>query len=339
MSWLGLDIGGANLKAADGDDWTRSRAFPLWREPNRLTAALAALIADAPKHHGLAVTMTGELCDCFASKAEGVRYILAAVGEVAAGRDVCVYLVDGRFATIDEACALPQRAAASNWHALARVAAQIVEANAAILVDIGSTTTDIIPIIGGEVCARGRTDTERLSYGELLYRGVGRTPVCAIVQTLPWGRERCPVAGELFATTADAYVLLGDLAEDQDATWTADGRPLTVRCAQRRLARQICADSADCSAEDFAAMASAIRDAQTAELRLSLEAARRRFDNANPRFILGGWGEFLASRAVGELQIPGMKALSLAELVGIGPSAVGPAWAVAKLANNAEVKK
>src|SRR5262245_9426611 len=102
MSWLGLDIGGANLKAADGSGWARSVPFALWREPESLASQLNALFDDSPPATRLAVTMTGELCDCFPNKAEGVRRILAAVGQASVGREVWVYQVDGRFVSAAE---------------------------------------------------------------------------------------------------------------------------------------------------------------------------------------------------------------------------------------------
>src|SRR4026209_2368437 len=107
MSWLGLDIGGANLKAADGRTWARSVPFPLWKDPAGLPAALSALFHSAPNSSGIAVTMTGELCDCFVTKVEGVRHILSAVVSAAEGRDVLVYLVDSRFASPAEARNVP----------------------------------------------------------------------------------------------------------------------------------------------------------------------------------------------------------------------------------------
>src|SRR5687767_897273 len=76
---LGLDIGGANLKAAHTDGTALCRAFPLWRTPDRLASELQRLLADLPAHDVLAVTMTGELCDCFATRAEGVAAILHSV--------------------------------------------------------------------------------------------------------------------------------------------------------------------------------------------------------------------------------------------------------------------
>ena len=38
-----------------------------------------------------------------------------------------------------------------------------------LLIDIGTTSTDIIPIVDGEVAALGWTDPDRLASGELVY--------------------------------------------------------------------------------------------------------------------------------------------------------------------------
>src|SRR5262245_28908054 len=93
---LGLDIGGANLKAAHATGATRLRPFALWKDPRGLAGALRDLLAGLPAADALAVTMTGELCDCFPSKREGVHAILDAVADVAEGRDVRVWRTDGR---------------------------------------------------------------------------------------------------------------------------------------------------------------------------------------------------------------------------------------------------
>ena len=332
MSCLGLDIGGANLKAANAAGWAQSVPFALWRNPAGLATALGQLINEAPAAHRLAVTMTGELCDCFLTKEEGVLHILSAVREVADGREVCVYLVDGRVVSLEEAISSPMLAAASNWRALAEFACRFVPTGAGLLVDIGSTTTDIIPIENGRVVARGRSDIERLAAGELVYSGVGRTPICALVRALPWHGQMCPVAAEVFATTADAYLVLGEIGEDSAVDWTADGRPLTIECARQRLARQLCADAGDFAVEDFRYMARGVRECQLRTLADAIRAAALGVSTTASMAVVSGAGEFLAEEAVKSVW-PDWGIQSLAERLGPQTSRCGPAFALAMLAD------
>ena len=85
---LGLDVGGANLKAAHTGGEAVTTPFALWKQPDQLAAALADLVAGLPGFDALAVTMTGELCDCWETKREGVLAILDAVATVAAAKPV-----------------------------------------------------------------------------------------------------------------------------------------------------------------------------------------------------------------------------------------------------------
>jgi (4-(4-[2-(gamma-L-glutamylamino)ethyl]phenoxymethyl)furan-2-yl)methanamine synthase len=298
MNWLGFDIGGANLKVADGCGWARTVPFALWRNPSGLSDAIARLIHQAPTPHNLAVTMTGELCDCFRTKAEGVQHILAAVEQASAGRRIFVYLVDGRFVPVADAREQPQLAAASNWHALATFASRYAEGRAGLLVDIGSTTTDLVPLFDGRPWTTAITDTERLIRGELVYTGVGRTPLCAVTRALPWRGRSCPLAAELFATTADAYVLLGNVPEQPDADWTADGRPLTREFARERLARMICADAATFNHDDAKRAAAEVREAQVGQLRTAVASVRSVMPQTPQIWVTSGSGEFL-SRLIG----------------------------------------
>jgi|tagenome__1003787_1003787.scaffolds.fasta_scaffold20944129_3 probable H4MPT-linked C1 transfer pathway protein len=334
MSWLGLDIGGANLKAANARGWACSKAFALWREPQELAAELTKLVDSAPASDGLAVTMTGELCDCFCSKAEGVRHILNAVDHVAGGRQVRVYLVDGRFVSITEATALPGLSAASNWHALATCAARYVRTGAGLLIDIGSTTTDVIPIRNGKVVAQGHTDTERLLSRELLYQGVGRTPVCAVTHALPLRDELCPVASEFFATTADAYLLLDYLEEDPVGTWTADGRALTREFAKRRLARQICANVDDITDDGYQAIARAIVDSLRTTLAHAIETVSQGCGSLDLTYVLSGVGEAFAQQAL-EQSRKTTAIMSLKATFGGNLSRSATAFAIAVLAEEA----
>lgn len=330
MSWLGLDIGGANLKAANEHGWAESRPFALWRDPAGLTAALSSLIRQAPTAGRLAVTMTGELCDCFRTKAEGVRHILAAVDAAAPGNDVHVYLVDGRFVSTVEACEQPRLAAASNWHALASFAARYTDGGAALVIDIGSTTSDIVPLSDGRPATDSQSDSQRLLARELVYTGVGRTPICAVTNTLTWKDRECPVTAELFATTADAYLLLGLRQEEPDATWTADGQPLTREFAHERLARMVCGDSTTVTIADAARMAERVASAQLVALDSAVSQVVARMAEPPKTIVVSGSGEFLARRLA--ITAAAGKVVSLAAELGEAVSRAAAALAVATLA-------
>jgi probable H4MPT-linked C1 transfer pathway protein len=331
MSWLALDIGGANLKAADGLGFADTQNFHLWARPNLLAEALRALIAGSPKSDHLAVTMTGELADCFATKSDGVARILQAVEDAADHRHTRVYLTDGAFVSLEIARRKPLLAAASNWHALARFAGRFAPAGTAVLIDIGSTTCDLIPLANGAPMAHGATDTDRLVSGELVYTGVQRSPVCALVSSLPYRGKQCPVAHEVFATSWDAYLVLGELPEDPLASHTADRRPATKPLAIERLARCICADRETYTAEDATAAANAIAAAQTAKIGIALGQVLTRLAEPPQTVVLCGAGEFLGRR-VFERTKRDAKIIPLSGALGPAVSLAAPAHAVAVLA-------
>src|SRR4051812_45668460 len=166
---LGLDIGGANLKAATLDKRAATVPFALWKQPDRLPAVLADLVARFPDADELAVTMTGELCDCFETKRAGVDAILTAVRNVSRSRPVRVWTTDGTFADTEEGRRNHLKVASANWHALATLTGQYAPHALALLVDVGSTTTDIIPLLDGIPIPAGRTDPDRLQHEELVY--------------------------------------------------------------------------------------------------------------------------------------------------------------------------
>lgn len=336
MSCLAIDIGGANLKAADGRGYAAARPFTVWKYPERLSAELVQLIESAPSCTSLAVTMTAELADCFETKAGGVRQILDAVQAAASGRSIRVYQVDGQFISVEEARKAPLLAAASNWHALAAFANRYAAAWPALLIDLGSTTADIIPLDPSGSIAAGLNDSERLASGELVYTGVERTPLCALVRSLPWQGDDCPIAAELFATTADAYLMLGELPEEPENCDTADGRPRTWPHALARLARMVCADADSYTAEDARQAAATIREAQLELLQTAVEKVVTRLGAPPKTVITSGHGEFLLRHLLDRLPWRA-NVLSLTEMLGPAVSRCAPAHALAVLASERKV--
>ncbi|HET6306970.1 MAG TPA: hydantoinase/oxoprolinase family protein, partial [Rhodopila sp.] len=142
--------------------------------------------------------------------------------------------------------------ASANWHASAALAARYGDG---LFVDIGSTTTDIIPLRGGRVQAAGYTDAERLACGELVYTGLTRSFVMALAERAPFGGRWTTLAAEYFASAADVHRILGTLEEEADQMDTADGRPKTVAASRVRLARMIGCDAAEGSDEDWYGLA------------------------------------------------------------------------------------
>ncbi|NOX55347.1 MAG: H4MPT-linked C1 transfer pathway protein [Planctomycetes bacterium] len=297
-SIVGLDIGGANIKAAHADGAAVSHPFAVWQNPERLADALARVLRQLPAFDALAVTMTAELADCFPTKADGVRHVLQKVEQVAGGRSVLVWQTGAEFVDPSVASEIPLLVAAANWHALATFVGRLAPRGGALLIDIGSTTTDVIPLQQGVPVPRGLTDRERLLAGELVYTGVRRTPVCAVVQAVPLDGEMCPVAAEFFATTHDVYLLRGELSEAPDDRDTADGRPATRAAALARLTRMVCCDRTELSAPAVREMADFIARAHEEQIGRAIERVLERLEGRCDKVLLSGQGEFLGRRIV-----------------------------------------
>jgi probable H4MPT-linked C1 transfer pathway protein len=323
---LGLDVGGANLKAAHVDGSARLRPFALWMHPHKLRAALRSLLGELPAFDLLALTMTGELCDCYTSSRQGVLAILDAVTAAAGSCPVRVWQRKGGLVSADEAREDPLRVAAANWLALATYAGRFVRNGAALLLDVGSTTTDLIPLASGRPVPLATGDAQRVRCRELVYTGVRRTPVCALV-------HGC-VAAELFATTLDVYLMLGDVPED-GGTDTADGRPATRAGAHGRLARMLCGDAETCTVAQTRRLAERAALAQGRLLRRALRRVTDRFAGPPRTIILAGSGEFLARQLVRAEPAWSPRVISLARRLGPELSSAACAYAVAILAAEA----
>lgn len=299
---LGWDIGGANIKLVRIQPDRRDvqtvveRAFPIWREFDRLPSVLVAMANDVSPTAAMALTMTAELADCFATKREGVAAVIGAAEQAFPASTLWVYGIDGRFLTPEDARRRPHSVEAANWMASATLVARAHRD--ALFLDVGSTTTDIIPIVAGQVAAVGRTDPDRLRSGELVYTGCLRTPVCAVVRSLPLAGGRCRVAAEHFAITADVYRWLGQIAEDDYTCDTPDGRGRSRSEAGARLARMVCADAEALSERDVTAIASHVARAQSLQIALGIRQVLRRLGRARSGIaVVAGSGAFIARAA------------------------------------------
>ncbi len=323
-SVLGLDIGGANLKAATADGRALSVPFPLWREPQNLSKRLREIVRQFEPDR-LAVTMTGELCDCFATKREGIHAILDAVTRAVPKTPIQIWSTQGRFVNVAEARAQPLRVAAANWHALATFVGRFAPEGTALLIDIGSTTTDIIPLWQGRPVPRGLTDPERLTTRELVYTGVRRTPICAVL--------RAGVARELFATMHDVYLVLKKLPEEPRDLDTADGQPATRAAAHARLARMRCDDQEHFAWDQAVGLARAASYAQVHDVARAVQWVAGSLPASPAVVLVSGTGEFLARAALKACAIlHDYRVVSLQKKLSPAVSAAACAYALAVLA-------
>jgi (4-(4-[2-(gamma-L-glutamylamino)ethyl]phenoxymethyl)furan-2-yl)methanamine synthase len=332
LPWIGLDIGGANIKVAHQDGPARTVPFEVWKRPDELNLAIETAIAALPPSSRAAVTMTAELCDCYPTKAHGVNAVLDAVLAGLPGWSIVVWGVDCEFHSVAEARDRPHTVAAANWLGLAILAARLIPESRGLLIDIGTTTTDLIPLDRGKVAARGRSDTERLQTGELVYAGVRRTPLCALATELPVRGIPTGLAAEIFASTLDVYLTLGDIESIPTDLSTADGRPATIEAARDRMARMVGADRDGFSIQD------ALEFAQAADHRLLDRLAQAARLAAAPTIgrvtaaVVAGSGEFLARRLAQQLLEPDGPIVGLKEAWGTVSSSAGCAYAMVKLA-------
>jgi probable H4MPT-linked C1 transfer pathway protein len=325
---LALDIGGVHVKAAhsNGQSWRLPTVHSATGD--ELCRTLTDLIKNLEGFDRVRITMTAELCDTFATKREGVHAVLGAAERVVNHHPIQVWSTRGRFASPHEARAEPSRCAAANWHALATYAASWFPRETALLIDTGSTTTDIVMLRNGRPITRGLTDTERLASGELIYIGASRTPLEALGPRIDWRGHRYPLMAEWFASTADAFLLTGHLPESPDSRDTADGRPMLRPNAAARLVRMIGADLEQCTIQDAQSLAQAFF--QIAERRIA-DAILQALDGQSPTTVLvSGSGEFLAAAAA-TLAIPGAKHVRFSDRIGAPQSIAACAYALLSL--------
>ncbi len=371
LSALGIDIGGANLKLANSRGESLSTFFPMWIEHRRLADRLKELVhqfcqATREDYKLVALTMTGEMADCFASRRAGVAAILDQVQQAFPELPVSVYAVDGTWLTVEAAGQDPWRVASSNWHALANWIVQYpVTRNPALrlVVDIGSTTVDVLPVEQDGIVTTARTDGDRLKLQQLVYTGMSRTPIAAIVSSVCLNGSNYPLVAERFATSDDAYVVLGLVAPDEpryereceqshfgptqsvssqiesEACDTADGRSRSLLNARARLARMLGEDSERLTVgklEDFAQQIIAAQAEKVASAicgNLPQVAA----EDELPVILFSGHGRGLATAALQLVDRP-VRSIFLDDLVSQSAARCAPAMAVAWLLENQQSK-
>jgi hypothetical protein len=342
MRIAGWDIGGANIKVAIieiGEDVIKNlkvevEYFPIWkRGKNRLLNMLVKLkkSVEADRVDLIGVTMTAELSDVYFTKREGVNHILDCVEMALSEVPVYVLDVDANLLDMQEARKNHLKVAAANWAATGWMVSQLVKN--CIVIDVGSTTTSIIPIANGKVIAKGKNDMEKLIYGELVYTGALRTNVATIVNKIPLRGHAARVSSELFALSGDVHLVLGNITSKEYTTETADGRGSSYREAIARLARVVCADIEILTQREVLEMAKYVYTAQVKQVADALSQVYKRilshFDlERDFSIVVTGLGkDFLAKKAAEKLGFS--RIIDLKDILGYNAALASPSVGVA----------
>jgi probable H4MPT-linked C1 transfer pathway protein len=261
---IGWDIGGAHLKAARAENGrvvdAVQVASPLRFGLDRLGESFAeakAAMGDGGRH---VVTMTGELADTFASRAAGVTALAEVAVRELGPSGVMFYGGRAGWIPPDAIGNHVADIASANWHASAAWLARRL--GSTLFMDMGSTTTDIVPIAGRAVAARGYTDAERLATGELVYTGLVRSFVMATTNRAPFAGGWTTLVHENFANLGDVHRILGTLPDGADQMMTADGREKTAESSRARLARMVGRDAGDADPDAWAGLARFLAEMQ-----------------------------------------------------------------------------
>ena len=180
---LGLDIGGANTKAAliiFDDNYLKEafsyiEYFPFWEQSlNEISNMLERIISNVIIQNNfrlsdldhVAIAITAELSDAFQTKKEGIQIILGALEKVFKKQKMAFISINNEFLSFNDAKNNYKKISAANWVSTALFLGKYI--SKCILVDAGSTTIDVIPILDSNPVAQGRDDLSRLLNHELI---------------------------------------------------------------------------------------------------------------------------------------------------------------------------
>ena len=326
MVILGIDIGGANTKITELEEKyykIHHIYFPMWKKHKKLTELLR--VYNSGNVEKVGIVMTAELVDAYRSKREGVEDILNSVERAFPDKDIYVFDVDGNFLEIDVAKKKYIKVSASNWTATAYFVIKDICDNC-ILVDMGSTTTDIIPIKDGEILAE-ETDLKRLMNNQLVYVGALRTPLSFLTNTVVFRGFKTNVSSEYFSITGDVNLILNKINPEDYTCDTPDGVPVDRKSCMRRVARVLCSDLEEVNEEE-------ILDISLQFYRKLLNMVRSNLDRVSERYeirdvVITGLGESILKEA-----LEGYSIISVGERYGKEVSLSTPSFAVAKLLEN-----
>lgn len=345
---LGLDIGGANTKAAliayKDKHIIQSSSFleyfPFWEQNLKNLDELFQRIIAYFKFTSemlqslsiIAITITAELSDAFQTKREGILTLLKVLRKVFDEEKLAFISTENRFVKLEHVKKNPLSIAAANWVSTSMFLGKF-EPNC-ILIDAGSTTIDLIPIVNSKPATIGKDDLNRLLNHELIYTGGLRATIPSITHFVPYRGNRVRISFEKFALISDVHLILENISEDEYLNDTADNRSTSMDDCFARLSRIICSDLDAISKEELITIANYIYEKQLTLIKEEIEIFMINLTNRHPQFkrkplivITGLSANFLIKPCLETLRLKHVKTLE--EITQIPNNTSSSAFAVA----------
>lgn len=309
MNILGLDIGGANTKAALVkfrsseilESFSVIEYFPFWEKtlndiPSMFKRIVENLIIlnhlKLKNINFVSITITAELSDAFQTKRKGIFTILNALEQVFEKEKMFFINNKNEFINFNQVKSDPISIAAANWVSTSLFLGKFVPN--CILIDAGSTTIDIIPILNSVPVTLGKNDIERLMNHEMIYTGGLRATIPSITHFVPYKEKMVRISFEKFALVSDVHRILKNITEAEYINDTADNRSKSINDCYARLARIICMDIDSFSIKELDVIAQYIYDKQieiiSHEIQEFLKDLTKRLPEFrdDPSFVLTG---------------------------------------------------
>ncbi|MFX1313429.1 MAG: hydantoinase/oxoprolinase family protein, partial [Promethearchaeota archaeon] len=202
-----------------------------------------------------------------------------------------------------------------------------------ILIDAGSTTIDIIPIVNSLPVAQGKDDISRMINHELLYTGGLRATIPSITHFVPFQGKLVRISFEKFALISDVHLILDNITEEEYINDTADNRSKSLEDCYARLSRILCMDIETISKEELNKIAKYIYEKQIEmikdEVQIFMSNLVVRFPKfkINPKFVITGLAaNFLIKKAL--LNLGYNNILSYEEVTNIPDQIISSAFAI-----------
>lgn len=239
VTFLGIDIGGAHVKTVGLCEqkkiiFVSQDKVILWKNTELLEKYFLKLNKLFGKIR-CGITMTGELCDFFKSRKHGVDKIIKTSKSLKFKTYFFTnkkenFLRKSKFSSI----------ASMNWLATGKFLEKKIKD--ALIIDFGSTTTDLIFIKNYKIRNKFFSDFDRINNNELVYTGLTRTPTPFLSNLIVIGKKKYNLASEFFSNTGDLYRIKKLLPPGVDLLDSADGKSKSFTNSLRRLARNLCLD-------------------------------------------------------------------------------------------------